>query len=267
MKSLKLNLTAAAMAATVAIGGSFAAPQTAQAEVSYNIGIHSKYLLRGIFDENDNTAVQGGVDWSNDEGWYAGWWFSNLGYFYESNGVDGSGALNTNVGSDTNTQGFENDFYGGYSGKFGKGFGYDVGFIQYLYINVDDSDLLEATGTLTYSDFYVGFQYLLNDGFWGNSGDIYWKAGWATTVASDIGLALDLGYYTYNDSDNSDLGGKTAGNQVTTNDSGFRHLNVTATKPIGKTGAEAYVQYTFAGEDRAGTDYTDSMVVGITYGF
>ncbi len=251
MKSLKLNLTAAAVAATVAVGGSFAAPETAQAEVSYNVGIHSKYLLRGIFEENTNTAIQGGVDWAHKDGWYAGWWFSNLSYSYEAP-----------ADTKTDTNGFENDFYGGYAGTFGKGFGWDVGLIQYIYINVDDSDLLEATGTITFpGDFYVGAQYLLTDGWWGNSGDIYWKAGWSTTVGSDIGLALDYGYYTYDDSDNSELG------SATTSTSGFRHFNVTASKPIGKTGAEAYIQYTFAGEDRTGTEYNDSMVAGVTYGF
>jgi len=74
-------------------------------------------------------------------------------------------------------------------------------------------------------------------------------------------LSLDLGYYTYDNTDNSKLG------TATSSTSGFRHLNVTASKPIGKTGADAYVQYTFAGEDRAGVEYNDSMVVGITYGF
>ena len=133
--------------------------------------------------------------------------------------------------------------------------------IQYVYVNVDDSDLLEATGTLTFGDFYVGAQYLLSDGWWGNSGDIYWKAGWSGSVGGDVTLGLDYGYYTYDDSDNSELG------SATTSTSGFRHLNVTASTPIAKTGAEAYVQYTFAGEDRTGTEYNDSMVVGVTYGF
>ncbi len=250
MKSTKLNLTAAALAVSVAMGASFATPKTAQAEVAYNVGIHSKYLLRGIFEENTGTAIQGGVDWSDKSGWYAGWWFSNLSYTYEAP-----------ADTKTNEQGFENDFYGGYSGNITDTIGYDVGLIQYIYVNVDDSDLLEATGTLTFGDFYVGAQYLLSDGWWGNSGDIYWKAGWSGSVGGDVTLGLDYGYYTYDDSDNSELG------SATTSTSGFRHLNVTASTPIAKTGAEAYVQYTFAGEDRTGTEYNDSMVVGVTYGF
>jgi len=247
----KLNLASMAMASAIAFGGVFGVTTAAQAEVSYNVGVHSKYLLRGIFEENTGTAVQGGADWSSDtSGWYAGWWFSNLSYSYESP-----------ADTKTNARGFENDLYGGYAGKFSNGMGWDVGVIQYFYINVDNSNLLEATGKLTFGDAYVGMQYLMTDGWWGNAGDIYWKAGWSTSLPKDVTLSLDLGYYTYDNTDNSKLG------TATSSTSGFRHLNVTASKPIGKTGADAYVQYTFAGEDRAGVEYNDSMVVGITYGF
>jgi len=247
----KLNLASTAMAGVLALGSTFGFSTAAQAEVSYNAGVHSKYLLRGIFEENTGTAIQGGADWSSDtSGWYAGWWFSNLSYSYEAP-----------ADTKTNERGFENDFYAGYGGKIGENMSWDAGLIQYIYVNVDDSDLLEATGKFTVGDFYVGAQYLLQDGWWGNSGDIYWKAGWSTSLPQDITLALDYGYYTYDKGDSSKIG------TATTSSGGFRHLNVTASKPIGKTGADAYVQYTFAGEDRAGAKYNDSMVVGLTYGF
>jgi len=247
----KLNLASIAMASAIAFGGMFGATTAAQAEVSYNVGVHSKYLLRGIFEENDDTAIQGGADWSSDNsGWYAGWWFSSLGYSYEAP-----------ADTKTNERGFENDFYAGYAGEITKDLSWDAGFIQYIYVNVDDSDLLEATGKLSYKDFYVGAQYLLQDGWWGNAGDIYWKAGWSVSLPKDVTLALDYGYYTYDKGDSSKIG------TATTSSGGFRHLNVTASKPIGKTGAEVYVQYTFAGEDRAGAKYNDSMVAGVTYGF
>ena len=67
--------------------------------------------------------------------------------------------------------------------------------------------------------------------------------------------------YYYNDDDNSELGG------VTTSTSGFRHLNITLSHAVGTTGAEMYVQYTVAGEDRAAVEFNDSMVLGLTYGF
>lgn len=243
----KLRLLAAATTLTVS---TMAAPMAAHAELSGNIGVHSKYLLRGIFEENDDTAVQGGLDWDLGNGFYLGYWGSNLGYTYDAGGT----------GVDVTERGFENDFYGGFAGEAG-GIGYDIGLIQYVYLNVDDSNLTELTGTLSMGNAYVGFQYLLNDGWWGNSGDIYWKAGYSMGLPKDFGLAFDLGYYTYDDDDNSELGG------VTTNDSGFRHLNVTLSHPVGNTGADMYAQYTFAGEDRAGAEYDDSIVFGLTYDF
>jgi len=246
------NLTATALAVAVATGAGFATPQAAQAEVSYNIGIHSKYLLRGIFEENSGTAIQGGADWSSENsGLYAGYWFSSLGYTYEAP-----------ADTKTDESGFENDFYIGYAGDIGGGFGYDVGLIQYVYVNVDDSDLTEAVASLSFSDFYVKAQYLLSDGWWGNSGDIYWTAGWSGGIGGGVTLALDYGYYTYDDDDagNPELGAPTLST------SGFRHFNVTASKEVMKD-VEAYLQYTFAGEDRTGAEYNDSMVAGVTYSF
>ena len=244
----KLNLGTVALAGSLAMGA-VAAPTAAQADVSYNIGVHSKYLLRGIFEENTGTAVQGGVDYS-DGGFYLGYWFSNLSYSYE-----------VNADNETNERGFENDIYGGYVFDFGDNMSLDLGLIQYVYVNVDDSDLTELKVNFSFYDGYVQAQRLLNDGWWGNSGDTYYTAGWSFALPSDVGLSLDYGYYTYDKSDSSKLG------TATTSSGGFRHLNVTASKPIGKTGAEVYLQYTFAGEDRASVEYEDSMVAGITYGF
>jgi len=245
------KLTPVALATTLALAGIALVPATANAELSGNIGVHSKYLLRGIFEENTGAAVQGGLDYSDDSGLYVGWWGSSLGYSYDAT------ASTTTV-----LKGFENDVYAGYAGEAGS-IGYDIGLIQYLYINVDDSNLTELTGKVTMGDAYVGFQYLLTDGWWGNSGDVYWKAGYALGLPKDFGLAFDLGFYTYNDDDagNTELGG------ATTQTSAFRHLNLTLSHAVGATGADMYVQYTFAGEDRSAVEYDNSMVMGITYGF
>lgn len=252
---MKKLLTPVAVAVSLA-AGSLVTPTIASAELSGNIGIHSKYLLRGIFEENDGAAVQGGLDYANDSGFYAGWWFSSLGYNYEAT-----------ADTDTTGTGVENDFYAGFAGEMGT-IGYDIGLIQYVYVNVDDSDLTELTASLSMGGGYVGMQYLLTDGWWGNAGDIYWKAGYGMDLPSDFGLAFDLGYYTYEDDDNSELGGCGGpGCVVTTDDSGFRHFNITLSHPVGNTGADMYAQYTVAGEDRTGTEYDDTMVFGLTYGF
>ena len=142
---LSKKITPVALATTLALSG-LAAPIVANAELSGNIGVHSKYLLRGIFEENSGTAVQGGFDWSDDSGFYLGYWGSNLGYSYDASGTD-----------PYTSTGFENDFYGGFAGEAG-GIGYDIGLIQYYYISVDDSDLTELTAKASMGDGYVDRQ-------------------------------------------------------------------------------------------------------------
>jgi uncharacterized protein (TIGR02001 family) len=259
MKLLK-KVTPLATATAIA-ASAFILPSTATAdEFTGNIGVYSKYLLRGIAEENSNTAVQGGLDYAFDNGFYLGYWGSNLSYNYE-----------TEPEADTTVlTGFENDFYGGYAGSAGK-FDYSVGLIQYYYLNVDDSNLTELVLSGGFAGWTLQAQYLLTDGWWGNSGDIYWTLGGGFGLPKDFGLDLSLGYYMYNDDDNDKLGGydpaQPSKENVTKTTAEFRHLNVSLTHPIGDTGADMALTYIFAGKDRTEQKYTNSMVLSTSWGF
>jgi uncharacterized protein (TIGR02001 family) len=232
-----------------------ALPIAAHAGATGNIGVVSKYILRGIGNENTGAALQGGFDYSHESGLYLGWWGSSLGYEYN------------NDGNDYTTNGFENDFYGGFAGSAGD-FNYKVGVIQYYYVNVDDSNLTEAVLGVGYGPVGLQAQYLVTDGWWGNSGDIYWTLNYGTDLPASFKFAASLGWYTYDDDDNKKLcNPDPAGCGITTADSEFRHLNLTLSHPIGKTGADMSLTYIVAGKDRAKTQYDDTMVFGITYGF
>lgn len=247
------------MAVAAALGASaMAMPLAAKAELSGNIGVFSKYVLRGLTNdaESDNVAVQGGLDWTHDSGFYLGYWGSSLDYTYDPDGGPVSG------------NGFENDIYGGYTGSFG-GFSYDVGLIQYYYIDVEDSDLTEFKASIGYGPAYLQAQYLLNDGWWGNAGDIYWTLGYDMALPKDFTLSAVLGWYTYDDDDNSELGGcgGVTPCAVTTEDTAYRHFNLTLSHPIGNTGADWAITYINGGKDRTGTDQEDTVVLSLTYGF
>jgi len=222
---------------------------TASAELSGNIGVFSKYVLRGITNspENNDVTVQGGLDYAHESGFYAGWWASNLGYGDESGG-----------------NGFENNFYLGYSGEVNK-FSYGIGVIQYYYVDVEDSDLTEAVLNVGFDADEVGSfgltaQVLLNDGAWGNAGDTYLYASYEKGLPKDFTLGATLGYYFYDDSV-SDYGVET------TEDDAFRHFNISLSHPIGKTGADMGVTYIVGGEDRTGNDQDNTVVLSVSYGF
>jgi len=246
--SKKLSALAVASALSVP---AFMVAAPAQAELSGNIGVVSQYVLRGIGQENKGAAIQGGIDYANDSGFYLGWWGSSLDYTYNV------------AGSDAYTgQGFENDIYGGFTGTAG-GIDYNVGLIQYYYLNVDDSDLTELVLGAGYGPFSAQAQYLVNDGWWGNAGDTYFTFNYGTDLPSDFTLDASLGYYTYNDDD----AGNDKSSSVTTESSAFRHLNLTLSHPIGDTGADMGITYIVAGDDRGGVSKDDTMTMNISYGF
>ncbi len=241
-------LRSALLTAAMAPAAFLAAP-AAHAEFSGNIGAFSKYVLRGITNspENNDVAIQGGLDYSHESGFYAGWWASNLSY-----------------GDDSGGNGFENDFYLGYGGAIDN-YSYGVGLIQYYYVDVEDSDLTEAVLNAGFDageagSFGLTAQVLLNDGAWGNSGDTYLYASYEKSLPKDFTLGATLGYYFYDDSV-SEYG-------VTTSEDGaFRHLDLSLSHPIGKTGADMGITYIVGGKDRMGTDQDNTVVLSVSYGF
>lgn len=104
----KLVTSAVLAAATIA-------SVPAMAELSANAAVTTNYVWRGATGSTDKLAVQGGADWANESGLYAGTWASTLG---------------DNTGNEV-------DFYAGkVLGDMGPVAGLDAGII--MYTNTDD---------------------------------------------------------------------------------------------------------------------------------
>ena len=109
--------------------------------ISANMTMASKYIWRGVDQNNKGVAIQGGIDLEY-KGFYLGTWASNVDY---------------GVGS---TDNIELDVYGGYRGEI-SGIGFDIGYIAYFLPNtyVDlDSTAKEAYLGLSkdIGDFNIG---------------------------------------------------------------------------------------------------------------
>jgi hypothetical protein len=94
----------------------------AQAEVSTNLGAVSDYRFRGISQTQNAPAVQGGIDYTNKNGLYAGNWNSSVTSLVYTNGA-----------------GLESDLYAGYKKEFG-GVTFDVGSYNYIYPRASIAD-------------------------------------------------------------------------------------------------------------------------------
>lgn len=234
----------------------------AQADITGNIGVYSKYVLRGITNvpETEAPAVQGGLDYSHASGFYAGYWGSNLGY-----GNRGTEGAYTSTPTPTTPTGFESDIYGGYGFKAGP-VDLSFGLIQYLYTQQTDFDGIELVGSAGWGPVKGGFKYLLKDVGWGNKGDTYVTVDFKQALPAKFELNATLGYYLYTDS------GEFI--PATTKSSGFRHLDIKlshalgagASGALGKTGFTPHVSLTYivGGEDRFGAQQDNAIVLALT---
>jgi len=242
---MKKTIThALAMAAAIAV---LTISPVVNADLTGNINVVSKYVLRGMTNdaENDGTAVQGGFDWSHKMGFYAGYWGSNLDY----------GA--TRASTSTNT-GFENDIYGGYKFQAGP-VALNFGVIYYLYTQVLDSDAAEILAAAGIGPVTLAAKYLTKDVAWGNTGDIYLTLDFTQDLPSEFKFNAQLGYYVYEE--NGEFIPTTSEN------SAFRHLNLGVSHPLGKTGANMSLTYIVGGESRQGAQQGNAMVLGLGMAF
>ncbi len=95
------------------------APAAAPASpLSFNVGVVSDYIFRGVSQTHGKPAIQGGIDYAHPSGLYVGAWASNITWVKD---WLGKGSV-------------ELDVYGGYKNTFAGGdWSYDVGYITYNY--------------------------------------------------------------------------------------------------------------------------------------
>lgn len=123
---MKMNKIAVAVgAAVMGLSG------MAQAGFSANVALTSDYMFRGISQNDNDMAIQGGFDYNHDSGFYAGVWGSNV----SAKAFNGSS--------------MELDTYLGWSGDVGP-VSLDAGALRYNYPG-------QATGpSADTNEFHVG---------------------------------------------------------------------------------------------------------------
>lgn len=151
------------------------APAAAPAEpasphtFSYNLGLYSQYIFRGLTQTAEKPAIQGGVDYSHSSGFYLGAWASNVSWLEDAGAYQNSS--------------IEIDVYGGYANSIGEtGINYNVGLLQYLYPGdpnpgVKAAETTEVYGSLGYKWITGKLSVVASDGAFGfDNADGSWYA-------------------------------------------------------------------------------------------
>ncbi len=143
---MKKTILSASVAALLAASALSAMAEDAPASpLSFNVGVVSDYVFRGISQTHHDAAVQGGIDYAFSNGFYVGTWASSITWVKDALG---KGSV-------------ELDLYGGYKGAINEDWSYDVGAIAYTYPGHGKA-VATYTGNPTSAEVYgsLGWKWL-----------------------------------------------------------------------------------------------------------
>jgi len=200
---MKKLILASAMSAAFA-GGFAQAEEAAKSDhvISYNVGVTSDYVFRGISQSRNRPAFSGGMDYSHTpSGFYAGTWVSTISWVNDSDtGASPSGRGNTP---------YEQDFYAGIKGGDAGGFNFDVGAIYYYYPRHKlkalsasgdmDANTTEVYGKVGYGPVYFKYSYAVSDAIWvsDKAGSYYLDLGADVPVMDGLVLNAHVGRFVF----------------------------------------------------------------------
>jgi len=124
-----------------------------------SLTLASDYLFRGLTQTNEKPALQGGLEYDDPSGIYAGFWGSSISWLSDTS--TSAAHVSSNV---------EFDFYAGYRGKFSDDLGYDVGLYTYYYPGdyppgFTSANTTEIYGALSYKFASLKYSHTLTNAF------------------------------------------------------------------------------------------------------
>lgn len=150
------------------------------AEISANVSLSTDYRFRGISQNDQNIAISGGFDYTNDNGFYAGIWASSVDFQIQTE-------------DDAST---EVDLVAGFSSQIANSeWSYDIGFIHYNYPNASSSlnyNFTEIVLGLSHEYFSVSYSYS-SDYFGASGSSSYLTIGTQFQLTETWATVLSIG--------------------------------------------------------------------------
>jgi len=164
-----------------------------RADTSGSVSLVSDYLFNGVSQTDEKPALQIGLSYADDSGWYIGTWGSNVDF------ADGSNA--------------EVDVFAGYAGELSNGVSYDISLLYYAYFGASsssDGNYPELAASLTFKNTTLGAWYSWD--YFGTDADHYIIAlnhayslneDWTINVGVDMSTSMDEELYTWEANDDN----------------------------------------------------------------
>ena len=148
----------------------------ASADVSVTGTLTSDYVFRGVSQTDSSPAVQLGLDYEHENGFFAGAWASNVDFDDDANA--------------------EVDFFLGYFGEVNESFSYDVSYTLYTYHGYGSDEDYDY-GEAVFNAYYNAFTFTLGHApDYANSDDSaqYFGAAYDFELPNEYALTIQAGY-------------------------------------------------------------------------
>jgi len=171
------------IAAMTALAGCALASPSFAGEWSANASMTNNYIWRGLTQTENEAAVQGGIDYASDSGFYVGTWASNVNY------------------GPSDVYSYEHDIYAGYAFEV-DGISFDVGYLYYNYDKEANFDFGEIYASVGMGGFSVTGYVLANteadEGMgqdFGFGSTYYISADYGFALSNGVEVGLHAGYH------------------------------------------------------------------------
>ena len=152
-------------------------------EWSANAAMTNNYIWRGLTQTENEAAIQGGIDYAHESGFYAGTWVSNVNY------------------GPSDVYSYEHDLYAGFAFETGA-ISWDVGYLYYNYDKEANFDFGEVYAKVGIGGFSGAVYVLTNTEAdegpgqdFDAGGTYYLSADYGFEVGDGIGIGLHVGYH------------------------------------------------------------------------
>tara|TARA_A100000164_G_scaffold362348_1_gene378167 strand:+ start:184 stop:900 length:717 start_codon:yes stop_codon:yes gene_type:complete len=180
---MKRLVLLSSIATALGLSPSLHAQEEGASSISYNMAFTTDYRYRGFSQSRNMPAFNGGFDYANDNGFYAGLWASTIRWIQ-----DGGGDASIEV-----------DVYAGKSGDFNESVSYDFGILQYMYPNNEldpTADTTEIYGGIGFGIASFTYYYAPTDlfGYDGTDGSQYYDLTVDLPSIAEVDISVHYGY-------------------------------------------------------------------------
>ncbi|UXI69140.1 TorF family putative porin [Tahibacter amnicola] len=178
--------------AGIALAGTAAAQEESSSphKFAFTAAITSDYVFRGVSQNQEDPAIQGGVTYSHESGFYAGVWGSAVDFTPDNADYDDGADM-------------EVDTFIGYNWGINEDWKLDLQFIRYNYPGTEDGYDYDYNELLTKIIFKENYSLLVgysNDVFATDETGIYYGLSGSWELPHEFILSATLGHYDLDDS-------------------------------------------------------------------